>query len=139
MGELAGGSPAELLGLLENLSQVSADATPEGRRQLAALQLHAVGLLDSFDPVIISGDFGFRKPDQRLFEKALTIMRMKPPEVLFVGNDMYRDVYGARNLGIKTVFFRSNQGQQEKEGVEPDYIIYTFPELLNALRFFEEQ
>jgi len=52
---------------------------------------------------------------------------------------MYRDVYGARKLGIKTVFFRSNQGQQEKEGVEPDYIIYTFPELLNALRFFEKQ
>lgn len=111
----------------------------DGQSAYAVPELHAVGLLDSFDPVVISGDFGIRKPDQRLIESALTIMQMEPSEVLFVGNDMYRDVYGARILGIKTVFFRSNQGQQEKEGVEPDYIIYTFPELLNALRFFEEQ
>ena len=66
-------------------------------------------------------------------------MHMEPSEVLFVGNDMYRDVYGAQKLGIKTVFFRSNQGQQEKEGVEPDYIVYNFQELLNAVRFFEER
>jgi len=111
----------------------------DGQSAYAVPELNAVGLLDFFDPVIISGDFGIRKPDQRLFENALAIMRLEPSEVLFVGNDMYRDVYGARKLGMKTVFFRSNQGQQEKEGVEPDYIIYTFPELLSALRFFEEQ
>ena len=40
---------------------------------------------------------------------------------------------------MKTVFFRSNQGLQKKEGVKRDYIIYDFPELLNALRFFEER
>jgi putative hydrolase of the HAD superfamily len=33
----------------------------------------------------------------------------------------------------------SNQGLAEKEGVTPDYIIYHFPELLNAIRFFENQ
>lgn len=111
----------------------------DGQTAYAVPELHAVGLLGSFDPVIISGDFGFRKPDQRLFEKALIIMQMEPSEVLFVGNDMYRDVYGAQKLGIKTIFFRSNQGQQEKEDVKPDYIIYNFPELLNAVRFFEER
>ena len=111
----------------------------DGQSAYAVPELNAVGLSGFFDPVIISGDFGFRKPDPRLFESALTIMHMEPSEVLFVGNDMYRDVYGAQKLGIKTVFFRSNQGQQEKEGVEPDYIVYNFQELLNAVRFFEER
>ena len=110
----------------------------DGQTAYAAPELNAVGLVGIFDPVIISGNFGFRKPDPRLFESALTIMQMKPPEVLYVCNDMYRDVYGAQKIGIKTVFFRSNQGQQEKKGVQPDYIIYNFPELLNAVRFFEE-
>ncbi len=64
-------------------------------------------------------------------------MKLDPSEVLFVGNDMYRDVYGAQRLGMKTVFFKSNQGTQERERVKPDYIIYNFPELLNAIRFFE--
>jgi putative hydrolase of the HAD superfamily len=101
-------------------------------------ELDAVGLSRHFDPIIISGCFGYRKPDERLFTAALTAMKMKPSEVLFVGNDMYRDVYGAQRLGMKTVFFKSNQGTQEKEGVKPDYIIYNFPELLNAIRFFED-
>jgi putative hydrolase of the HAD superfamily len=52
---------------------------------------------------------------------------------------MYNDIHGAQKLGMKTVFFKSNQGLQKKEGVSPDYIIYDLPELLNALNFFEEQ
>lgn len=102
-------------------------------------ELHAVGLSGYFDPIIVSGNFGYRKPDERLFRTALTTMKMKASEVLYVGNDMYRDVYGAQRLGIKTIFFRSNQGTQDKDGVKPDYIIYNFPELLNAIRFFESQ
>jgi len=100
-------------------------------------ELHAVGLSGYFDPIIISGDFGYRKPDLRLFTAALTAMRMEPSEVLYVGNDMYRDIYGAQRLRMKTVFFKSNQGTQERAGVKPDYIIYNFPELLKAINFFD--
>jgi putative hydrolase of the HAD superfamily len=109
----------------------------DGQTAYAIPELNAVGLSGFFDPIIISGHFGYRKPDERLFTAALTSMKMQPSEVLYVGNDMYRDVYGAQRLGMKTVFFKSNQGTQEKEGVKPDYIIYNFPELLNAVRFFE--
>jgi len=109
----------------------------DGQTAYAVPELNAVGLSGFFDPIIISGDFGCRKPDASLFTAALSAMKMEPSEVLFVGNDMYRDVYGAQSLGMKTVFFKSNQGVQEKAGVKPDYIIYNFPELLNAIRFFE--
>ena len=111
----------------------------DGQTAYAVPELNAVGLSGYFDPIIVSGDFGCRKPDEHLFTAALTAMKMEPSEVLYVGNDMYRDVYGAQRLGMKTVFFKSNQGTQEKEGVKPDYIIYNFPELLNAIRFFEER
>lgn len=111
----------------------------DGQSAYALPELHAVGLLEHFDPIIVSGDVGYRKPDARLFTAALTTMKLPPCEVLYVGNDMYRDVYGAQNVGMKTVFFKSNQGRHEKEGVEPDYIIYQFPELLHAVRFFEDQ
>lgn len=110
----------------------------DGQTAYAIPELNAVELSGYFDPIIISGDHGFRKPDERLFTQALTAMEMEASEVLFVGNDMHRDVFGAQRAGIKTVFFKSNQGTQEKEGVTPDYIIYSFPELINAIRFFEE-
>jgi putative hydrolase of the HAD superfamily len=111
----------------------------DGQTVNAVPELNAVGLSGYFDPVIVSGDFGYRKPDKRLFETALIAMKMEPSEVVCVGNDMYNDVHGAQKLGMKTVFFRSNQGLQKKEGVNPDYIIYGFPELLKVLSFFEER
>ena len=102
-------------------------------------ELHAVGLSGYFDPILISGQFGYRKPDERLFKAALTAMCMEASEVLFVGNDAYRDIHGAQRIGIKTVFFESNQGTQKKEGVQPDYIVRSFPELLEAVRFIESR
>lgn len=105
----------------------------------AVPEMNAVGLSGYFDPVIVSGDFGYRKPDRRLFKAALAAMEMDAAEVLFVGNDMYRDVHGAQKVGMKAVFFKSNQGTQEKAGVKADYIIYEFPELLNAIRYFEDR
>lgn len=100
-------------------------------------EMRAVGIEEYFNPVIISGDYGYRKPDPRLFQAALDRIGARPEDVLFVGNDMYRDVFGAGAIGMKTVFFLSNQGRQEMEGVKPDYIIYRFSELLKAIEFFE--
>ena len=101
-------------------------------------ELNTVGLAGYFDPIIVSGDFGYRKPDVRLFEAALSAMKLESSEVLFVGNDLYRDVHGPQKLGIKTVFFKSSDMTQDKVQATPDYIIYHFPELLNAVRFFED-
>jgi len=96
-------------------------------------EMRAVGLDGYFDPVIISAEYGFRKPDQRLTAKALAIMDLGPSEVVFVGNDMYRDVYGASRLGIKTIFVSSNQGDRHQEGTTPDYIAYRFADVLTGV------
>lgn len=111
----------------------------DGQSAWALAELKETGIARYFDSIVISGDFGFRKPDRRLFDAALHRMRLRAKHVIFVGNDMYRDVYGARRVGMKTVFFRSNQGRQEMEGVEPDYIIHRFLELLDAVAFFERR
>jgi putative hydrolase of the HAD superfamily len=96
-------------------------------------EMKAVGLEGYFDPVIISANYGFRKPDRRLIEKALDIMKLLPGEVICVGNDMYRDIYGANRLGIKTLFIDSNQGDKAHENLKPDYIAHRFEEVLQGV------
>ena len=64
-------------------------------------------------------------------------MQLQAAEVLFVGKDLYRDVIGPQGAGMKTVFFRSSDMAQEKESATPDYTIYSFPELLDAVRCFD--
>jgi putative hydrolase of the HAD superfamily len=126
--------------LLDELySRFALAVVSDGQSVWAIPEMRAVGIESYFDPIIISGDFGFRKPDKRLFEAALSELRLAPENVIFVGNDMYRDIFGARQVGMKTVFFSSNQGRKEMEGVNPDYIIYQFEELRNAINFFESR
>jgi len=96
-------------------------------------EMKALGLDGYFDPVIISAAYGFRKPDQRLTAKALAIMDLDPSEVIFVGNDMYRDIYGASRLGIKTIFIESNQGEKSHEKATPDYIARRFEDVLTGV------
>ncbi len=100
-------------------------------------ELRAVGLHEYFDPVIISGDYGYRKPDARLFQKALDQLQVLPSQAIFVGNDGYRDIFGARQLGMKTILLRHTQDMTRPNETEPDYIIREFAELTRALEFFE--
>ncbi len=114
-------------------------AVSDGQSVWARPELQSVGLLDVFDPLIISSDLGFRKPDRRIYEAALAKLDLWPEEVIFIGNDMYRDIWGPHQLGIKTVFFKSNQGDHSPQNVEADYIIYRFEELPEAVSFIEKK
>ncbi|MHC1710888.1 MAG: HAD family hydrolase [Solidesulfovibrio sp.] len=147
LAELYRGISLNRLELYPEVREVLDELRP--RYRLAALsdaqtawavpEMHMVGLSDYFYPVVVSGDLGYRKPDPRIFALALSRMHLHPEEVVFVGNDMYRDIYGARQAGMRTVFFATGQGQQRMDGVEAHYNIYRFGELRNAIRFFEEQ
>ena len=99
----------------------------------AVPEMKAVGLNGYFEPIIISANYRFRKPDTRLFGKALDTMKLVPAEVFYVGNDMYRDIYGASQLGIKTIFVDSNQGAKSHEDVIPDYFAHRFEDILKGV------
>jgi putative hydrolase of the HAD superfamily len=96
-------------------------------------ELHRVGLLGYFDPIVVSGDHGYRKPDRRLFQLALDGMAVAAENALYVGNDMYRDIFGARQAGLKTVMFDSDQGKKAYLDCVPDYTITDLRDLLPIL------
>jgi putative hydrolase of the HAD superfamily len=96
-------------------------------------ELHKVGLLGYFDPIVVSGDHGYRKPDRRLFQLALDGMEVAAENTLYVGNDMHRDIFGAREAGMKTVMFDSDQGKKAYPGCTPDYTIADLRDLLAIL------
>jgi len=100
-------------------------------------EIRALGLQEYFDPIIISGDYGYRKPDARLFQKALDRLQVLPGQAIYIGNDCFRDIFGARQLGIKTILLRHSQDTIRSGEAEPDYIIHEFAELAPALNFFK--
>jgi putative hydrolase of the HAD superfamily len=99
-------------------------------------ELRAVGLADYFTPIVISGDYGYRKPDVRLFQAALNELQVPAGEAIYVGNDRFRDVLGARQAGMKTILFCPNGNPGGSPETEPDYILYRFADLPRAIEFF---
>lgn len=99
-------------------------------------ELRAVCLAEYFAPIVVSGDHGYRKPDPRLFHAALTELQVCPEEAIYIGNDRFRDVLGARQVGMKTILFcpRGNSGGSPE--TEPDYILYHYADLPRAIEFF---
>jgi putative hydrolase of the HAD superfamily len=96
-------------------------------------ELQKVGLLGYFDPVVISGDHGYRKPDRRLFQLALDGMGVAAEHALYVGNDMYRDIFGAQEAGMRTVMVESDQGADAHLDCVPDHRISDLRDLLGIL------
>ena len=99
----------------------------------ARAELHKVGLLDYFDPIVVSGDHGYRKPDRRLFQLALDGMGVAAEHALYVGNDMHRDIFGAQEAGMTTVMVESDQGADVHLDCVPDYTITDLRDLLTIL------
>lgn len=105
----------------------------DGQSAWARAELHAVGLDRYFDPVVVSGDHGYRKPDRRLFDRALAHLGVAPEHAVYVGNDMHRDVYGAREAGMTTIMFPSGQGTQTYGDTRPDHVVHDHRDLLALL------
>jgi putative hydrolase of the HAD superfamily len=102
----------------------------------AVPELRAVGLLHYFNPIIVSGDYGYRKPDPRLFQKALDALQVRPEQALFFGNDLFHDIFGAQQVGMKAIFISNNQGYTSSQTITPDYTICRFAESPQAINYF---
>lgn len=68
------------------------------RAKLASLEI-----ADLFDPIIISGEVGFRKPDERIFQLGIANWNLPRSSVVFVGDDPIADVQGAIGAGMRAL------------------------------------
>ncbi|MCC7146207.1 MAG: HAD family hydrolase [Phycisphaeraceae bacterium] len=70
--------------------------------------LEILGLLEYLPVRIYSCDTGYRKPDRRIFLKAVEEMGVLAREAVYVGDLYQADVLGARKAGLNAVWKRPN-------------------------------
>ena len=69
-------------------------------------ELAITGLRDLFEVRVISSRLGIKKPDPRLFAKALAALHVAPEHAVYVGDNPARDLVGARRAGLRCILFR---------------------------------
>lgn len=63
------------------------------------------GFNHCFDTVIISEEVGYSKPDKHIFQLALKELQVQPEAVIFVGDDLRKDIAGCQNANMKGIWF----------------------------------
>lgn len=82
-------------------------------------ELDALRLSDCFDGIVLSSEIGWKKPSPQFFGRALARFSLRPEECLYVGNDLWDDVAGARNFGVRSVYLQTEQSRPFP-AIEPD-------------------
>ena len=108
-------------------------------RKQAWLRLCYLNLQHIFDVVVTYEDTGKRKPCPEPFEKVLELLGAKPDEAMMVGDWPERDMTGASQLGIRTIYakygdtyVRYDDGADAKVP-NADYTVDDINELLEIL------
>jgi HAD superfamily hydrolase (TIGR01549 family) len=99
----------ELLGVpksdVEDLSELITDklAVVSNRHEQFSDLLEELKMLEYFDLTLAAGEVGWWKPDPRLLEYAIEVLDVEPASSVYVGDNYYADVLGARAAGLSPI------------------------------------
>lgn len=92
--------------------------------------LAGVGLAEHLEFFISAGQIGVWKPDPEIFYYSMGRAGAFPQQTIYIGDNYYADIVGARNVGITPILI-------DREGVFPDAdcpVIYEMGDLLGILQ-----
>lgn len=83
------------------------------QRLFTVPELQLLGLMDRFDAIYLSSDYGCKKPDPAFFGRALSDENLNPKKCIMIGNDPFTDAAGARGVGMDAYCIRSATSPKE--------------------------
>ncbi|MBI4870361.1 MAG: HAD-IA family hydrolase [Candidatus Riflebacteria bacterium] len=101
-------------------------------KQFLDVLLGALKIRQFLDSVTTAEEVRVRRPDARIFKTALDSAAVEPSRAFFVGDDLERDIRAAKNLGFRTVYYRTSDESPPAKS-DADYTIGKLPELLPIL------
>jgi HAD superfamily hydrolase (TIGR01549 family) len=111
------------LGLVSNAAD---DADVQALVDMAALRKY-------FDVILTSAALGIRKPNPRIFNRALGSLGVPPDETAMVGDKLGADILGARNAGIFAIWVTryadTPANHDHLDTIQPDVTISAIKEL----------
>jgi putative hydrolase of the HAD superfamily len=96
--------------------------------------LARMGIAERLDVAVFSSEIGKRKPHPAIFEAALGSLAVEPKHALFVGDRLYEDVRGSKELGMRAVQALWFRADEDERGLEPDFQAFTPMDVLNIVR-----
>jgi putative hydrolase of the HAD superfamily len=96
------------------------------------------GIRSAFETVVVSAEIGWCKPHPIIFNHTFQKLGILPAEALFIGDQLYVDVYGALNSGMRVVWIETERQDLLPPEVQlpeckPTYTVRVISELIDLL------
>ena len=98
----------------------------------AWIRLAAMEIQNKFDYVITFDDTRKKKTNEKPFLFVLKKLKLKPEEIIMIGDSIRRDLKIPKKLGIITIL--AKYGQLEKENGKVDYEINDISDILDIIK-----
>lgn len=126
-----------LISMLEELkaSNILLGMITNGRTEFQAGNIEALGIAQYFDVILISEKEDLRKPDKRIFERALERLGVQAEQAVFVGDHPANDVVASAGAGMTSVWKRNTQW----ENADAHFIINGLDEIPGIVQELKHQ
>lgn len=92
------------------------NGTPDIQRQ----KIGKSGIEGYFHRIVISGEYGIRKPGREIFAHSLEGIGGTPGDSLMIGDSLDTDIKGANDMGMASVWVNRNS-KENKTDIKPAY------------------
>ena len=82
--------------------------------------------------IIVSEEVGVNKPNPQIFNVLLNKLNLQPSQVIMIGDSLEKDIKGAENANIKTIWYNPNKKVNHTQ-IIPNYQITNLLELKEIL------
>ena len=101
----------------------------DSNAELMKQAFNRVSLDKYFHGFITSKELNANKPSPDFFNGVIDKFNLSVSETFMIGNDYEKDITGAKNVGLKTIFISEEQG----DFPNADYVASSFGKLLDVL------
>ncbi|MCI3922549.1 HAD family hydrolase [Paenibacillus sp. TRM 82003] len=90
-------------------------------------------LLQYFDHIIISGNFGRGKPDPAIFEHAVQQLGIEAKDGIMIGDKLTTDILGSGRIGMDNIWI-NHHGAEIGEQAPPKHEVKRLADILDIIR-----
>ena len=101
-----------------------------GAGEVQRVKIARFGLAELFDVILVEGDVGFGKPDERIYRLALRELNVDAGDAWMAGDNLEWDIAAPQKLGLFTIWIDvRGKGLSATTRVRPDRIVRRLSEL----------
>lgn len=102
-----------------------------GTKESQRSKLDRFALTEYFEHILVEGEVGFGKPDERIYRMALSLFNVLSRDCWMIGDNLVWDVQAPQELGIHAIWYDyRGAGLPQDSSILPNHVICDVMELL---------